>query len=339
MSRLFTIVLLLPLLFSCHGKKGIPDVSTIPVTVTTQRFEKDLFACDSANIVNQMPALEAKYPSFGKNFFLTVLSSDPRWPADSTTRYIGGFINSYRKDIYDSAEAIFNDFSPYEKEIKEGLQFVKYYFPDYKLPTKVITYIGPVDGYGDILADNSLVVGLQHYLGKNFSAYQTAWVQESYPSYISARFEPSYISINSMKNIVNDVCPPKDEDTRPLVDQMVDNGKRLYILSKVQPYKEEYKLMGYTDKQLAACYVHEASIWDFFIQNNLLQLTDPDVAKDYITDGPKTPALDENAPGNLGSFVGWQIVKKYMQMNSSVTLQQLVNKDADEIFQETKYKP
>jgi hypothetical protein len=338
MSRLFTIVLLLPLLFSCHGK-NIPDVSGIPVTLTTLRFEKDLFACDSANIVNEMPGLEAKYPSFGRNFFYTVLSSDPRWANDSTTRYVGGFINSYRKDIYDSAEALFADFSKYQDEIKQGLQFVKYYFPDYKLPANIITYIGPVDGYGDILADNALVVGLQHYLGVHFAAYQTAWVQESYPAYISARFEPSYISINSMRNIVNDIYPPKDEDTRPMIDQMVDNGKRLYILSKVQPYKDEYKLIGYTQQQLAQCYAHEAVIWNYFLQNNFLQVTDPDVTKDYISDGPKTPELGEAAPGNIGSFVGWQIVKKYMGMNSNLTLQQLVNTDAEDIFSQTKYKP
>jgi hypothetical protein len=339
MSRLFTIVLLVPFLFSCHGKKDVPDVSGITVNLTTLRFEKDVFACDSANIVNEMPPLEAKYPSFGKAFFYKVLGTVPIWPADSVTRYIGGFINSYRKDIYDSVEAIFNDFSPYEKEIKEGLQFVKYYFPNYKLPENIITYIGPLDGDGDILTDNALVVGLQHYLGANFLAYQQAWVQEPYPAYISARFEPSYISINSMKNIISDIYPPKDEDTRPLIQQMIDNGKRLYILSKVQPYKEEYKLIGYTEKQLTDCYAHEAAIWNYFLQNDLLQVTDPDVAKDYISDGPKTQELGEAAPGNLGTFIGWQIVKEYMQNNSSTSLQQLINKDAGDIFEATKYKP
>ncbi len=336
MRCLFAIVLLLPLLFSCKHK-SIPDVSNINVSLTTKRFEKDLFSCDSATIATKINELETKYPSFGNNFFYRILNTDPRWSTDSINIYVGGFINSY-KGIYDSAELIFNDFTPYEEKIKEGLQFVKYYFPDYKLPEKIITYIGPLDGYGDILADDALIVGLHHHLGKNFSAYKSSWLQESYPDYISARFEPDYISINCVRNILSDIYPEKEDD-RPLIDQMVEKGKRLYLLSKLQPYAEEYKLIGYTEKQLADCYAHEAVIWNFFIQNSFLQATDPDITKNYIDDGPKTQELGEGAPGNLGSFAGWQIVKKYMQMNSSTTLQQLMNKDADDLFQETKYKP
>ena len=325
------------LFFSCrHGDK-IPDVSNIPVTLTTERFEKDFFAFDSANIFNEIPKLDAKYPTFGNEFLFRILNTDPTWPPDSVSIYVGGFIKSY-KYMYDTAEKIFDDFSPYEEQIKQGLQFVKYYFPDYKLPTKVITYIGPVDGYGDILGDDALIVGLQHHLGKNFSAYQSSWVQESYPDYLSARFEPSYISINCMKNILGDIYPEKEDD-RPLVDQMVEKGKRLYMLSKFQPYAEDYKLIGYTEKQMKECYDHEAVIWNMFIQNNFLQITDKDIIKNYVDEGPKTPELGEGAPGNIGSFAGWQIVKKYMHENSNVTLQQLMNTDAEQIFQQTRYKP
>jgi hypothetical protein len=337
MPRIIVLLFASLLLFSCKHREKIPDVSNIPVTLTTERFEKDLFALDSATIVNQLPQLEAKYPSFGNNFFFRILNTDPRWPADSINIYVGGFIHSY-KYIYDTAEIIFNDFTPYENDIKKGLQFVKYYFPDYKLPDKVITYIGPVDGFGDVLSDDELIVGLQDHLGKNFSAYQSSWVQETYPDYITARFEPDYISINCVKNIISDIYPEKEDD-RPLADEMVEKGKRLYILSKLQPYAEEYKLIGYTEKQLEDCYTHEAVIWNFFVRNDFLAITDKDIIKNYIEEGPKTQELGEGAPGNIGSFAGWQIVKKYMQMNSNTTLQQLMNTDADEIFQEVKYKP
>jgi len=331
-------LLISTLLFSCKSGEKIPDVSNIKIDITTERFDKDLFALDSANFAAGYQKLQTKYPDFAGFFSSQILGLDPKWPADSVTKYIGDFTHSY-KAVYDTSELTFNDFAKYENDIRQSLQFLKYYFPDYNAPTKVITYVGPLDGYGDIFFSNeAFVIGLQLHLGKNYSQYKTPFVNETYPDYISQRFEPSYIAVNCMKNVMNDMYPEKEDD-RPMIDQMVDKGKRLYVLSRLLPYTEEYKLIGYTDAQLKACYDHEAVVWNLFVQNGTLQITDKNIIKNYIGESPKTEELGEDAPGNIGSFAGWQIVKKYMKNNPIKTLPQLMNTDAEAIFQETKYKP
>lgn len=321
---------------SCNNSKT-PDVSNIKVELTTKRFEQDLFKLDSANLSTQLEQLIAGYPSFGENYLSTILGADPRWPVDSTAAYVGGFINSY-KYLYDTSQLIFKSFDKYAAEIKKGLQFVKYYFPQYKTPNKIITYIGPVDGYGDILADDAILVGLQQHLGKNYSLYKSPLVQETYAEYISNRFEPDYIAINCFKNITDDLFPSQSEE-KPLVNQMIEKGKRLYLLSKFLPTADEYKLIGYTKEQLADCYDHEAVIWDLFVKNSYLQITDKNITKNYVDEGPKTQELGEKVPGNIGSFCGWQIVKKYMDKHNEISLPQLMATDAETVFQETKYKP
>lgn len=325
------------LLFSCNNADKTPDVSSIKVELTTNRFEKDLFTVDSSNYTTNLDQVISKYPSFGENFISTILNADPAWSADSVADYVHGFTTAYRH-VYDTALIVFKDFSPYEQEIKKGVQFVKYYFPKYKERKKIITYIGPIDGYGDILTDDAILVGLQHHLGKNFSLYKSTFVQETYPEYISNRFEPAYIAVNCMKNIINDLYPEKLED-KPLVQQMVEKGKRLYILSKLLPKTEEYKLIGYTSEQLKAVYEHEAAVWDLFVQNGFLQTIDNNIIKNYIGEGPKTQELGEASPGNIGSFAGWQIVKKYMSKNPKTSLAELMAADDEQIFQQAKYKP
>ena len=141
-----------------------------------------------------------------------------------------------------------------------------------------------------------------------------------------------------MKNIVNDIYP-ENEDDKPMMNQMVEKGKRLYVLSKLLPQKEEYMLIGYTKKQMEESTSHEAVIWNLFIKNSYLQVADKNIIKNYIGESPSTPELGEGAPGNIGAFAGWQIVKKYMQKKPDVTLQELMNLDTDIIFQEAKYKP
>lgn len=333
----FVFLFVAGILFSCNNADKTPDVANIKVELTSMRFEKDLFTIDSSNYTANLDLLISKYPGFGENFLATILNTDPKWSADSAADYVHGFTTAYMH-VYDTAQIVFKDFSPYEKEIKKGLQFVKYYFPDYKDRKRLITYIGPIDGYGDILTDDAILVGLQHHLGKNFSLYKSTFVQETYPEYISNRFEPGYIAVNCMKNIVNDLYSEKLDD-RPLVQQMVEKGKRLYILSKLLPKTEEYKLIGYSKEQLKEVYEHEAAVWDLFVQNSFLQTIDNNIIKNYIGEGPKTQELGEASPGNIGSFAGWQIVKKFMQKNPKLRLNELMATDAEIIFQQAKYKP
>jgi hypothetical protein len=323
-------------LFSC-GNKDIPDVSNIKVELKTQRFEQAFFALDSNNVMPQLDKLISAYPAFGENFMGTILGIDPKWSADTVAKSIKEYI-SYSRSVYDESQKLFKDFSPYEKEIKKSLQFVKYYYPKYKIPTKVITYIGPADGYGDILDEDIFIVGLHAHLGKDFPLYKTTMVQETYPDYVTARFAPDYIVVNCMKNIVVDMYPEKADDKRLLI-QMVENGKRLFLLSEFLPETEEYKLIGYTEAQMKDCYKNEPAIWNLFVQNNYLQMADNNLIKNYVSEGPKTQELGEKAPGNIGSFAGWQIVKKYASKYPDVKVDSLMRMDAEKLYQETKYKP
>lgn len=323
--------------FSCSNAVKAPDVSNIKITLSTERFEKKLFDTNTANFIIYLRQLQSANTSFITSYLRTILNVDPSWPIDSAAGYVNGFVNAYRP-VFESAEKIFSDFTPYENEIKKGLQYVKYYFPQYKIPEKIITYIGPADGYGDILSPDGFLIGLHHHLGKKNALYKTALIQETYPEYISSRFEPDHIATNCMKNIVNDIYPEKEDD-KPMVNQMIEKGKRLYLLSKFLPGTDEYKLIGYTKEQLADSYKHEAVIWDLFLKNAYLQITDKNIIKNYLDEGPKTQELGEGAPGNIGSFAGWQIVKKYMQKNGATSLQQLLNLDNELIFQSAKYKP
>ena len=333
MRIVFAFLVTAVLLFSCSDNDKAPDVSNIKVELTTTRFERDLFG--QGNV--QLGQLEAKYPGFAQNFIYTVLGADQKWPVDSVIAYVGGFINSYRV-VYDSSEKVFPDFSPYEKEIKKALQYLKYYFPKYETPKKIITFIGPLNGIGVAADEAVLYVGLQLHLGKDFSLYRSELVRQTYPDYISRRFSPDYIAVDCMKLLVQDLYPENMED-KPLVQQMVEKGKRLYLLSKFLPGTEEYELIGYTKEQLEASYEHESAIWDLFVRNNFLQTIDNNVIKNYIGESPKTQELGEASPGNIGSFAGWQIVKKFMKKDPKLSLPQLMATDAEVIFQQAKYKP
>ncbi len=241
--------------------------------------------------------------------------------------------------MYDSVSRTFASFDEEAGDIKRGLQFVNYYFPQYSLPQQVITFVGPFEGYSNVLTGSGLAVGLQLYMGKDFPAYGTDFLREVYPAYQSRRFEAAYIPVNCMTNIINDIYPPQS-GAKTLIAQMIEEGKRMYVLDKLLPETDDTLKTGYTGKQLQGCYGNEAGIWNYFIENNLLYINDPVQIRDYTNDAPRTEALGQASPGNIGLFVGWQIVKKWMaEKGTHLTLEQCCKPMPTTIFLEARYKP
>jgi hypothetical protein len=335
--RLLFCLLALFLLGSCDSENKQPDTSRVDITLKIDRFEKELFELDSSRFPRALDSLLGRYPGFSRDFMIDILGASPLWNGDSASLYLQGFIQAYRP-IYDSSKLIFKDEGFFEKELLTPLKIFKLHFPDYKLPERIITYIGPLDGYGDVLTENAYLIGIHQHLGKNFSLYSQTWLNDTYPVYITERFEPATISVNCMKNLILDLYPDSSMEQKLMV-QMVEQGKRLYLLSLMLPEKKEHLLIGYSEKQIQDCYQFEKNIWNLFIQNNFLQTLDVNIIKNYIGEAPKTQELGESAPGNIGSFAGWQIVKKFMKMNPDLSPKELMAMDCEEIFEKAKYKP
>jgi len=345
MKKLLFIPLALALLASCNNDNA-PDVSDVKVDLEVQRFEQDFFAIDTNDLGPSLQRLQTKYPTFLNDYMVNILGIPfIAGPDSSAALAIKTFLRDYRQ-IKDTADIVFKSFDNITDDVKQGLKYVKHYFPGYQTPPRLITYIGPLDayyesslgGHSEILTHDALGAGLQLHLGKKYSVYQTEVGQRLFPTYISRRFEPEYIPVNCMKNIIDDMFPDKSAD-RPLIEQMIEKGKRLYLLDRLLPKTEDTLKIGYSKRQLEGCYENEAMIYNFFLTNNLVYNIDPSINKNYIQDGPKTEELGDASPGNIGLFVGWQIVKKYMRSNEDLTLDKLMETPAKTIFDESKYKP
>ncbi len=345
--------LLLPLVctllfFSCKSHSNEPDVSAIKVNLQVKRFDQDFFAIDTNHVAEGMAALLKKYPKFLPDYVGNILGLDLDSllvPGNPQNKGIRMFIHDYAW-VKDSSDLLYKDFSPVTAQVIHALKLVKYYFPGYKLPQALIPFIGPINAnfetsfgtQGDILTEEGLGVGLQLHLGKNFSMYHTTIGQEQYPKYLSNNFDAIHIPVNCMRNIIDDLYPDHS-DGKPLVEQMVSKGRRIYLLTRFLPETPEYDCLGYDKKQWKDSYTNEAVIWNFFLDNNLLQNSDINTTKNYIGESPKTQELGDAAPGNIGTFAGLQIVKKYMEKYPATTLQELMGTDPGTIFDKAKYKP
>jgi len=323
-------------LFACDNKTTVPNVSDVKVDVKLDRFERSFFTIDSNNLPGGLMKVRSQFPDFYPDFMQNILGVSGSDNDTITLSVTKKFLSSY-SSFAAELEKKFSNTARLEEEITQGFQYVKYYFPDYKTP-KVITYIGTLDAPGVAMTRNHIAIGLQQFAGKDFQGYYTAEVAQMFPAYITRRFDAKYIPANCMKAVVDDLFPDKSNG-RPLIEQMIEKGKQWWLLDKFMPQTADSLKTGYNQKQLNWCKENEGLIWNYFVTNESLEAIEPDLIQNYIGESPTTQGMPDASPGNIGQWVGWQIVKKFADENPSMKPAEIMNTPPRKILTEAKYKP
>jgi hypothetical protein len=278
-----------------------------------------------------------EHPDFYTDFMQQILGVSGSDTNKTTLDVSKFFIRGY-SSMYQSLSKQYGDVNWLQKDIQKAFQYVKYYFPDYKT-SKIILFLGPLDAPGVALTGSGIAVGLHQFGGKDFSAYQSMEAQQLFPAYISRRFESQYIVVNCMKAVIEDIYPDRS-GAKGLVEQMIEKGKQWWLLDKFLPATPDSLKTGFTKQQLDWSEANEGLIWnDIIVTQKDLYTKDPMAIQNYIGEAPFTQSLGPFSPGNIGQWIGWQIVKKYMNKHPDLSLNELLHTDPKLIFEESKYRP
>ncbi|MBK8140396.1 MAG: hypothetical protein IPK57_04840 [Chitinophagaceae bacterium] len=337
MKKISLLLLIAVSLFGCKSKKDIPDVSGIDVNIPIERFDISFFSIDTNDISNSLKKVQEKHPDFYTDFMQNILGVSGADTSQSTLLVTKEFLRGYLP-IYDSLQPQYQKTDWLQKELKKAFQFVKYYYPQYKTG-KAILFLGPFDAPGVATTNAGIAIGLQQYAGQNFSVYQSPMGQELFPSYISRRFAPEFITANCMKAVVEELFPDQSGG-KPLIEQMIEKGKLWYLLDKFLPSTPDSIKTGYSGRQLNWCIENEGLIWSYLVKNEDLNSLSPAVIQAYIGEAPFTQGFSQElSPGNIGQWIGWQIIKKYVSKNPEMKPEEIMRTEAKKILDEAKYKP
>lgn len=316
MKKLLSLFTLLVLLSSCDKKNKIEkEIEEIPVTIKVERFDKIFYESPVENLQN----VKNKYP-----YFFPAQTPDSVW--------VNKIKNPLYRELYSEVQKKYSNFEKVNSDLEALFQHIKYYFPNTKTP-KVVTLISEMDYQNKAIYTDSLVlISLDLYLGKNHKFYE-------FPEYLKQNFEQNQI----MPDIVSSFSITKIPfgNNRNLLSQMVYAGKQLYLKDVLLPETSDAEKIGYTQEQITWCQENESYMWRYFMQEQLLYSTDSKLSTRFINTAPFSKfylEIDNESPGRVGTWVGWQIVRSFMN-NNDVNLQQLLQMDPIEIFQNSKYKP
>lgn len=311
------LILFLTLFFLSCGQNNKEEVAinAMSIDVKVTRFDKIFFETPP----EQLGKVKQEFP-----FFFPEGNDDAVW--------IEKMQNPQWQELYAEVQKKFANVETLKSDFEALFKHISYYYPKTKVP-KVITVISEMDYDNKVIyADSLVIVSLEMYLGKDHRFYQ-------FPNYIKQNFEPNQIMPDVVSSFFKTVAPPNLD--KKLLSSMVYAGKELYMKDLFLPNVAANEKIGYTPDQLMWCEENESYIWRYFIDKQLLYSDDQKLIPRFINPAPFSKfylEIDNESPGKVGAYIGWQIVNSYMQ-NNKVSLQQLLQMNTQELFEKSKYKP
>ncbi|RFP66097.1 gliding motility lipoprotein GldB [Hymenobacter lapidiphilus] len=218
-----------------------------------------------------------------------------------------------------------------QQNLTQLFQHVRYYYSGFRVPP-IKTFVSGLSQ--DLFVNDSLIVLSTDYFVGPKAAYRP-----NVPGYIQRRYTPEHL-VPGLALAISTKYNQKPAAGQTMLGEMLHFGKALYFAEQMLPCTPDSLLIGYSAAEMAGVGFNEGKIWAHFIEKSLLYNTAPFTIQKYIGERPNIPEIDKTAPGRVGAWVGWQIVRKYMAENPKVTLPQLmVEKDAQRILNQSRYRP
>jgi gliding motility-associated lipoprotein GldB len=301
---------------ACNKKtKTEKAVEIIPVDIKIERFDKLFFETNPKDLAQLKKTFPFFFPAGGDDSIWLKKMKDPLW-----------------RELYSEVQKKYSNIEPVQKDLNTLFKHIKYFFPKTRTP-KVITVISEMDYNNKVIyADSLLLISLELYLGKDHKFYQ-------FPKYIKQNFEQNQIMPDVVSSfLLNKIVPISDKN---LLSQMILFGKQLYVKDMLLPDYTDAEKIGFEPNQIKWCQENESYMWRYFLEKEMLYDNDQKLNNRFINPAPFSKfylEIDNESPGRVGAWIGWQIVRSFME-NNEVTLPELLKMDAKEIFVKSKYKP
>lgn len=290
------------------------------------RLDKELAAMKSPQ---DLAVIYQKYPSF----FAQYLGAGKRKPTqEDFDRLYQLFSNPELLMFYQDIDKYFGKFETEEKELNELVKYTKHYFPNYNPPTFYTIYAGLMEP--DIsVSDSSVFICLDWFMGSKGKYRPNIY------EYMLSRYDKPFM-VPMLATATSTQFIEQNKADQTLIADMIYFGKAHYFTERVIPELPDSINIGYTSQDIQGIDENMSVIWSHFIDHKLFYETSHRIKEQYIGEAPFVNEISNKCPGRIGRWLGWQIVRKYMQTHPDVTLEQLMkDTDAAKIFKESGYKP
>jgi hypothetical protein len=331
---LFHIALLILALMACTDNRFEVDLSNVTVDSKWHRMDREVAEYQTGNYREFTAQMQRKYGSFYNLYLLRILNlghvQDPAVEL-GFNEYV---TDEHVQEMFASIQQAFPDVPVGIREKTTlGFRHYAYYFPNAHVPDVVLFATNFT--YNVVAADSLLGIGLEHYLGPEHPIYSKMGMQQ----YRVAKARPELIPFDAVRGWLLSEYQGniKGDD---LLSLIIEYGKVLYLMDAFFPGEPDAFKIGYTQSELEWAQANEWQIWSVLLEKEVLYSDNGEEIRRYTGEGPFTGGFPHESPSQLGYWIGWQIVRSYMNENPNTGLPELMKLDnAQEILRKSGYKP
>ncbi len=328
-----SVVLFLTIVGCGHERLDVDLSETTVPELQIKRLEQDLFKMDTMDVAEATKKLSAKYGRFYSTFISVILNNGGLRDSSYAFRMKSFISDYYMKKAFDDSQKKYPNTEALKTQLEEAYKYFNFHFPNRPLPQPVTMISG--FNYSVVVADSTLAIGIETYLGSNSEFYKGLGV----PRYKSMFMNEENILPDAIRQWMLIEFPNRMNKT-DFLSEIVYMGKIMYLCDAMLPKTADSLKIQYSAAQMEYCQLNEFNVWSYFAAQKMLYTTDQAEIAKFTSDGPFTSALSKEAPSRIGHWIGWQLVRQYMHNNPEASLQDLVNEtDAQMILSKSKYKP
>tara|TARA_B100000508_G_scaffold141093_1_gene146571 strand:+ start:83559 stop:84563 length:1005 start_codon:yes stop_codon:yes gene_type:complete len=248
---------------------------------------------------------------------------------DSFANKIYEFYHSeYISALETEKEKLFSDAKAKEENITKAFSYFNYHFNEAPIPQNII-YMNKL--FSNIhCSDSSVSIGLESYLSPKNKIIESIPKNQLY-DWQRKRMDIQYLERDILLNWIQ--VHLFNEIDKQLAQHIIQAGKILYILNASFPEAEERYIVRYNEDEWKWAEENEQLTWDFLVKEQLLFKNNRRDKANFLNAGPTSVGLPEESPDRMGQYLGYKMVRGFMQENKDVSLQDLLTIDYNKILQ------
>ena len=255
---------------------------------------------------------------------------DPRLPIALTSFTL----NPDWQGLQQRADSILGDLEPQRAEFERAFERLLSFFPDSLVPRIVAFNSG--FNYGVTPTDSVLGIGVEWFVAHG-SPVEAMLAPDVFPQYMKDRMRPEMLVPSAVKGWLQ-VHYTQDVRGEDLLTNLIEIGKVMYLLDAVLPETNPAFTFAFTDEQLKWCEDNEFNVWKELVANEQLYSKKTEDIDRLLNDGPFTNGFPRESPGHIGEWIGYRMVKAYMNDHDELTMAKLfANTDPRTVLK--SYKP
>lgn len=169
-----------------------------------------------------------------------------------------------------------------------------------------------------IFSDSVMLVALNHYLGADFDGYS------SMPKYRRLLKNREFLPYDMAEALVATSYPATLESNSPLINKMIYDGIIAEAKMRLVNHSNPASALGYDESEYQWLTDNEAMIWDKMVGTRLIFDTSETTADRLLSPAPASAIISPECPGRVGRFIGYKIVKSYLDNHPGVSLPDLL---------------